>query len=130
MIKFIGQLKTINFRIGKRLNALCVTIPVFLLTAILVGCATIPQTTGERRTSEAITGKIVWSESLEAAVKSASTQNKPMMLVFYGVSSKRLDERVFSAPDVIELARNFVCLKLGADQGDLAGRCHRLRPSR
>jgi predicted metalloprotease with PDZ domain len=71
---------------------------------------------------DAGSGKIEWQKSFEIALRTASRQSKPMMLVFYGVSSRRLDRNVFSAPDVIELAREFICLKIGADQGDLAQR--------
>jgi len=73
----------------------------------------------ERKPDETVSGAIEWQTSYADAVKAATAQNKPMMLVFYGVSSRRLDRNVFSAPDVIELARKFVCLKIGANQGDL-----------
>jgi predicted metalloprotease with PDZ domain/thioredoxin-related protein len=100
-----------------------------LLLSILIGCTGIPQTTGVYRSRETNSAKdaqaarfkprIEWRASFKEATEVARAQKKPMMLVFYGISCKRLDERVFSAPDVVELAQEFVCLKIGAGQGDL-----------
>ena len=87
--------------------------------SVLVGCALIPQAPVSQEPRETSPGEIEWQASFKEAVKTAGLQNKPIMLVFYGVSSKRLDKRVFSAPAVIELAQEFVSLKIGARQGDL-----------
>ena len=90
-----------------------------LILSILVGCMDLPRMTEAHKPLKVRTGKIRWRASFEEAVEIAGSQSKPMMLVFYGVSSRRLDERVFSDPDVMKLAQNFVCLKVGADQDDL-----------
>ena len=94
-------------------------ISVILSFSILVGCAVIPQVQEAQKPRAASLGKIEWQTSYKSAVRVASVQKMPMMLVFYGVSSRRLDQNAFSDPNVIELAQQFVCLKIGADQGDL-----------
>ncbi len=89
---------------------------------ILVGCAVIPQTPEGQKPRETSPGRIEWQPSFKSAVRLASARKMPMMLVFYGVSSRRLDRNAFADPDVIELAQQFVCLKIGANQGDLMQR--------
>ena len=90
-----------------------------MLLCILTGCANLTSMTGEYEPRETRPEGIEWQASYKEAVRLAGAQNKPMMLVFHGVSSRRLDRNVFPAPDVIELTRNFVCLKIGAGQDDL-----------
>lgn len=87
--------------------------------SVLVGCAVLPQVPEAQKRHETRSEGIRWHASLKEAVNAAEAQNKPMMLVFYGVYSKRLDKRVFSAPEVIEMAQGFVSLKIGAGHGDL-----------
>ncbi len=83
---------------------------------ILTGCAVIPQTQEGQKPREASPEEIEWQTSFKSAVNIANARKMPMMLVFYGVSSRRLDQNAFSDPDVIELAQQFVCLKIGAVQ--------------
>ena len=92
---------------------------LMLLLSFLVGCIGMPQSTGVHKQRKASPKEIEWQVSFKEAAEVAREQNIPMMLIFYGVSSKRLDDRVFSAPDVIELAQKFVSLKVGAGQDDL-----------
>ena len=87
--------------------------------SIFVSCALLTQTSEVQQTSKLSADGIDWQESFESAVKVARAKKSPMMLVFYGVSSKRLDRNAFSDPEVIELAQQFVSLKIGANQGDL-----------
>lgn len=87
--------------------------------SIFVSCALLSQTSEVQRTSKTSADGIEWQKSFKSAVKAARAKDLPMMLVFYGVSSKRLDRNAFSDPEVIELARQFVSLKIGADQGAL-----------
>jgi hypothetical protein len=91
-------------------------LPVFLL----YGCASISQL---EQTSPPIKNEskgIEWQTSYDNAIELAKAKNKPLMLVFYGVSGKRLEENVFSSPNVIKLAQEFVCIKMGSDQNELA----------
>ncbi len=85
----------------------------------LVGCAELSQMGAVDKPSADKPGEIKWRASFEEATEAARAENKPMMLVFYGVSSKRLDSRLFSSPDAIELAQKFVCLKVGANQDEI-----------
>ncbi|MFC1714908.1 M1 family aminopeptidase [Candidatus Poribacteria bacterium] len=98
---------------------MCQRILLLISLCILTGCAVIPQTPEGQKPREASPREIEWQPSFKSAVNIASARKMPMMLVFYGVSSRRLDQNAFSDPDVIELAQQFVCLKIGADQGDL-----------
>lgn len=95
---------------------------LYFLVFVLLGCSSLHQlqTPSDIKTTEP--KGIKWYTNLDSASKEAQLKNKPMMLVFYGVSSKRLDERVFSDPEVLSLAESFVCLKLGADQNELTQR--------
>jgi len=86
---------------------------------VLAGCALLTQMEMEIEPEEGKPAKIEWHGSFEDAVEAARAQSKPMMIVLYGVSSKRLDERVFSDPDVIKLAQEFVCVKAGASESEL-----------
>lgn len=88
----------------------------------MFGCASTYQiqTSSPKETTKPL--EIKWHTKFEEASKEAQLKNKPMMMVFYGVSSKRLDERVFSDLEVLRLAENFVCLRLGADQNELTQR--------
>jgi len=115
---------------------------IYILSFSIFGCASIPlssrQVTEEQITFHRATeeqkveninvqstkesSKIEWQASFKDASANAIAKNKSMMLVFYGISSKRLDDNVFSSPDVIKLAKEFVCLKLGSDQNDLTKR--------
>jgi len=94
----------------------------FFLCVLFFGCAAISQVEKSNTTGIKKPDKIEWQASFKDASEIAKAKNKPMMLVFYGVSSKRLDENVFSSPNVIKLAQEFVCMKLGSDQNDLTKR--------
>jgi predicted metalloprotease with PDZ domain/thioredoxin-related protein len=103
--------------IKRKLRHILQNYPLYLLIFILTGCSVISQTQDKSVAIEP--DEIIWYESYAEAYEVASAQNKPMMLVFYGTSSNRLDKRTFSKPDVIKLAQNFVSLKIGADQDEL-----------
>ncbi len=90
----------------------------YILLSVLISCAGMPRTEEEYKPAGNGHKEIQWSASFKEAAEAARAQNMQMMLVFYGVSSKRLDKRVFSAPDVIKLAQKFVCLKVGAGQDE------------
>lgn len=92
-----------------------------LIFFVLYGCASITQFEQTQQPMESDKSKAIeWQASYNNAVELAKAKNKPLMLVFYGVSSKRLDENVFSSPEVIKLAQEFVNVKLGSDQNELA----------
>jgi len=95
---------------------------LYFLLFLMIGCAAIPQSGNMPNTNTKEPSKIEWQASFKDASSIAIAKDKPMMLVFYGVSSKRLDENVFSSPNVIKLSQEFVCLKLGSDQNDLTKR--------
>jgi len=89
---------------------------IILYLACIYGCVPSPQIENLDKPGETDPGEIKWYKSLTEASELANKQNKPLMLVFYGVSSKRLDDRVFSVKEIIKLSQEFVCLKLGASQ--------------
>lgn len=94
----------------------------YILALMLFGCVSKYQLQTSSHNEPTKPSEIKWYIKFDEASKESQLNNKPMMLVFYGVSSKRLDERVFSDPEVMSLAENFVCLRLGADQNELAQR--------
>ena len=94
-------------------------IAIIFSISILAGCALLTQMEVESEPGATGPAKIEWYESFEDAVEAARAQSKPMMIVLYGVSSRRLDERVFSDSDVIKLAQKFVCLRAGAGDAKL-----------
>ncbi len=95
-----------------------------LLSVLLVffyGCTTITQLEQNPSQNKSNEPKeIQWQTSYDKAIELAKAQNKPLMLVFYGVSSKRLDDNVFSSQDVIKLSQKFVNVKLGSGEGELS----------
>lgn len=93
---------------------------ILVLLTSLISCAELSQMVEAPEAQKPISNTIEWQPSYKDAIKTASIHNKPMMIVFHGVSSRRLDRNVFSHPDVIKLAREFVCLKVKAGKGDLA----------
>ena len=95
---------------------------IYILLFSIFGCASIPQVENANVQSTKESSTIEWRTSFKDASADAIAKNKSMMLVFYGLSSKRLDDNVFSSPDVIKLAQEFVCLKLGSDQNELTKR--------
>lgn len=98
---------------------------VFWLSGFLLiytGCATLLETSQTQSPGEVKPTGIQWSASFSEASELARASKKPLMLVFPGVSSKRLDDRVFSAPEVMELSQKFVPLKIGTNQTDLIDR--------
>lgn len=92
---------------------------VYVLILMILGCASLQQLqkSGYKETTKP--PEIKFYTQFDEASKEAQLRNKPMMLTFYGVSSKRLDERVFTNPEVLSLIENFVCLKIGAEQNEL-----------
>ncbi len=120
MSQFRCIIQTILLMIRRKISFITYWFAAIVLSiSILAGCALLTQMEIEPGPGEAEPAKIEWYESFEDAVEVARTQNKPMMVVLYGVSSKRLDERVFSDPDVIKLAQKFVCLRAGAGDAEL-----------
>ncbi len=95
---------------------------LYFLTTLLLGCTSLQQlqTSNHNKITKPL--EIKWYTQFDEASKEAQLKSKPMMLVFYGVSSKRLDERVFADLEVLRLADNFVCLRLGSDQNELTKR--------
>ncbi len=94
----------------------------FCLIILITGCATLTQTGIKSTQTEKEQNSLEWLMSFDEARKIAESKHKLMMLVFYGVSSKRIDDNVFASPDVIKLSKEFVCVKLGADQNELTKR--------
>jgi len=92
---------------------------LLLIATIFSGCAGITKMNDSSAPAVSGSESIDWQTSYEEASRLAIARNKPMMLIFYGISSKRLDERVFSDREVIRLAQNFVCIRLGADQNEI-----------
>lgn len=88
-----------------------------IISCLLTGCAI--QVDQGALSGASSHQTINWQNSLEEAVKVASIEKKPIMIVFYGVSSKRIDERLFSDPEIIKLSQRFVCLKVGAEWAEL-----------
>lgn len=104
---------------NNRQKILKLLLPVLLI--FLCGCATITQLDQTpTRTKSAEPKELQWQTSYDQAIELAKAQNKPLMLVFYGVSNKRLDSNVFSSPDVIKLSQEFISIKLGSDEGELS----------
>ncbi len=95
---------------------------IYCFIALITGCATFTQMSPQDIGSEKSEDNIEWLTSFNDARKLAESTNKPMMLVFYGVSSKRLDENVFKSSEIARLSKEFVCVKLGSDQNELAKR--------
>ena len=93
-----------------------------LLLLFLVGCAEFSGTTTNNEPNKARATGIEWHSSFPEALEVAQTENKPIMLVFSAASSRRLTKRAFALPEVKELLRNFVSMKIGAGQDDLIQR--------
>ncbi|MGB9596075.1 MAG: M1 family aminopeptidase [Candidatus Poribacteria bacterium] len=108
--------KSLPIRFGLIFLLFCCSI------ALMIGCATIPQTSPRDVETGKEESKIEWLISFNDARNLAESTHKSMMLVFYGVSSKRLDENVFRSLEIIKLSKEFICVKLGSDQNELAKR--------
>lgn len=111
------QVSVFNFQFSIGKTSLVFLI-FFCLIALIAGCATLSQSSLKSTETEK-ESNIEWITSFNDARKLAETTNKSMMLVFYGVSSKRLDENVFTSPDIIKLSKEFICVKISSDQNEL-----------
>ena len=63
-------------------------------------------------------GDIAWAEGMSAGTAQAQQSQKPTMLSFHTPGCgfcHKLDAETFSDPKVIELARNFVCVRLDSE---------------
>ena len=95
---------------------------IIILLCLIAGCAILTETSQIPESARVSPTEIQWSKSFSEASELARKDNKPLMLVFPGVSSKRLDERIFSVPEVVELSQRFVTLKIGTNQTSLIDR--------
>ncbi|MDD5679832.1 MAG: thioredoxin domain-containing protein [Candidatus Omnitrophica bacterium] len=62
---------------------------------------------------------ISWERDLDAALKKAKTSQRPVMIDFYTDWCgwcKKLDSDTYSAGNVSDLAKNFICVKIDADK--------------
>ena len=73
----------------------------------------------------AVAGQIAWAPSYEAAVKKAKAVKKPLMIDLYTDWCgwcKKLDSDVYNKDEVIELSKEFVCLKLNPEKDKKNGK--------
>lgn len=62
---------------------------------------------------------VEWQTSYDEALKTAVSENKPVMIDFYtGWCGwcKKLDKETYRNKEVVELSKNFVCLKIDAEK--------------
>ena len=86
---------------------------------------------GEQLPAEKIEiGEIQWGFSLAAGLRSARQANKPLLVDFHAKwcgGCKRMDRDTYSAEEVIELSRNFVCVKVDTDKYRQVAREYKVR---
>ena len=93
---------------------------VFFILSMLFFSSSIQAAAEEGRLSQQSAAaenqhKINWQTYSENQLRQASEKNKPVMLDFYAdwcIPCKELDKFTFSEPEVIELSREFVMLKV------------------
>ncbi len=81
------------------------------VAAIALGCG------GKKPSSEA--SAVAWLRSYEDGMKQAKADGKPLMVDVFATwcgPCKKLDADVFSRPDVGELSKQFVAVKVDGDQ--------------
>jgi len=68
--------------------------------------------------------QITWADSFDKAVAQSKAENKPLMIEFfvtYQQWCKMLDEKTLADPQIVDLSRQFVCVRVdGKDQAELA----------
>ncbi len=82
-----------------------------LLFVLLVGCV--------QSQPPAAAENIAWLRDFSEAKALATAQNKPILIDFYTDWCgwcKRLDKETYGNKDVAEFSRQFVCLKINAEQ--------------
>jgi len=99
---------------------------VLLLLIACISCACLDSTPSQPSATDGMGDAGIRWYSYEEGMKIAGEQNKPVMIDIYANwcrYCKKLDKETYSNPDVIELAKNFVCIKVNSDErGDIASK--------
>jgi thiol:disulfide interchange protein DsbD len=101
---------------------------IFFILALLFGTSGLESFINDKISGANLTHQngnerlqIEWFEYSEARIESASAENRPVMIDFYAdwcIPCKEFDKFTFSAPEVIELSRQFTMLKVDLTQAD------------
>jgi thiol:disulfide interchange protein len=92
---------------------------LILLAVLAAGCGGLPANRAPERPGGAPGRPIAWLDSYEKAVASARQAGKPLMAdvsTSWCSACKRLDEEVFSRPDVAAASEAFMCVRVDGDK--------------